>query len=148
MSNYLHRVGPVIAALALASCARVQHMAPAATPPCTFSGPPKSALAWQSGPGNFTLRGRVVSVRDGRPTPGALVRLNPGQHYARADSSGLFELRSLRGGRYSVEVLVVGRIKAADSLTVSDDGAYLLAAIADYAPDMVCTRPASMPPPA
>lgn len=80
--------------------------------------------------------------------PNSLLRLSPGPHYARADTAGFFELRSLRGGRYYVEVILIGHVRAADSLTVGDDGAYLLAAIADYPPDVVCTAPASIRPPA
>jgi hypothetical protein len=140
MSNYFRHLGAVLTALSIAACARVQREAPVGPQPCMFSGPPKSALAWQSGPGSFNVRGRAVSVRDGRPIPGALVRLSPGPHYARADTAGFFELRSLRGGRYYVEVVVMGHIRAADSLTVGDDGAFLLAAIADYTPDIGCSR--------
>jgi hypothetical protein len=108
-----------------------------------FSGPPKSGLSWQSGPGSFTVSGRVVSVHDGVPFEHALVRLTPGRHSVQTDRGGSFRLAGLQGGRYYLEVLAVGKVKAADSVTVGDDGLYVLAAIASYTGDISCVRPAS-----
>lgn len=127
--------------LLLASCARVQREVPTNEQTCSFSGPPKSSLSWQSGRGDFTLRGRVVSVRDGRPRADATVWLRPGGREARTDGAGTFELRRLRGGRYEVEVRATGGVPAVDSITVGDDGVDVLAAIADYTIGlMTCVR--------
>ena len=87
------------------------------------------------------VRGRVVATGDGAPISSALVSLRPGQQFVRTDSAGRFQLSSVKAGRYFLEVMYMGRLRAADSVTIGDDGLSVLAALASVAPDVVCARP-------
>jgi len=104
-----------------------------------FSGPPKSSLAWESGSGGFTIHGHVVSV-DGAPLPVVGVRLTPGSYGTMADKSGSFTIPNVRGGRYLIKIVSVGRVAAKDSITVGDNGLNVRAVLASYTGDILCVR--------
>lgn len=122
---------------------------------CEFSSPPKSSLAWESGlaqgqgPSTTVLRdaivGRVFSVRNGEPVTDAVVRLDPGDHLIRVDSTGRFAFGPLPEGRYRVNVMSWTSGSAADSVTLGFDGLRILAALAQYTGDIACTMPARQP---
>lgn len=130
--------------LALSACAHGPRSVSPDSQPCTFSGAPRSSLAWQTGPGSFTIHGRVVGLPGGAALPSVGVRLNAGRLITSTDKSGFFEFPRLPAGRYLLEVLPLGRIPAADSVTVGDNGLEVVAVVASYTGDIVCIRPASV----
>jgi len=145
----------------LASVACASHGLAAQTPTskpttgCGFSGGPKSSLAWESGlaqgqgPATPVPRdaivGRVISVRNGEPVVDAVIRLDPGNHFARADSTGRFTFPPLPQGRYRVNVMSWTSGSAADSVTLGFDGLRIVAALSRYAGDLICIVPTRQP---
>jgi hypothetical protein len=122
------------------------------TPPCVFSSPPKSAIAWQSGLagdyaalGRDELAGRVVWVRGGLAVANARILVSPNTRYVLSDSAGRFSMRGLPQGRYLVRIGALGSLEAADSITLGFDGIQIVAALAQYRGDISCTGPAKPP---
>jgi hypothetical protein len=129
-----------------------------APPDCVFSSFNRSTLAWESGlaqgigpatpAGGGDLVGRVFALRDGTPVVGARVHVAPGARGAVTDSAGRFAIRGLVQGRYYVRVsppLTMGTSSAEDSVTVGFDGLRVIAALAGYRGDIVCTGHARQP---
>lgn len=122
---------------------------------CASSGPPKAALAWESGRAEGVGRAepvsrdeivvRVVSVRSGQPIPNARVLWNPGGRWVLTDSSGIAHIRSSRQGRYQLRVAALGFGEVADSLTLGFDGLRVVAALTTYRGDILCTPQSRRP---
>jgi hypothetical protein len=109
--------------------------------PCVFPGPPRSAVA--SGmpmAGDAALRGRVLNIAS-VPVEAALVRLDPGTHFAQTDSLGWFRFADVPHGRYRVAVQTIGFVEASDSVTYGEYGLEILVALAPYEPGLLeCVR--------
>ncbi len=112
--------------------------------PCMFSSFAKSSLAWQSGFGDTALKGRVVRVDNLRPVTFGVVRVEPSGRRAILDSTGTFRL-AIPIGRYFLRVQAGGFSEAADSITLGRDGLVVLAAVGQYAGDVVVTCPTASP---
>jgi hypothetical protein len=108
---------------------------------CFFSSPAKSSVAWESLFSRDTLKGRVVRVRDLGPVTFGVVRLEPGNAYAVLDSAGSFRFSRVHPGRYFVRVQAGGYPEATDSITVGQDGLFILASVGAYRGDIVITCP-------
>jgi hypothetical protein len=154
--NLTPRCLALIALLAFTSHeAPAQTAAGKATTGCQFSSPPKSTLSWESGlaqgqdPSTAVLRdaivGRVISVGNGEPVTDAVIRLDPGDHLVRVDSTGRFAFPPLPQGRYRVNVMSSTSGSAADSVTLGFDGLRIVAALARYTGDIVCEMPVRKP---
>jgi hypothetical protein len=85
------------------------------------------------------LLGRIVQIRNSAPIRQALVRVDPGGRVAQPDTNAYFRFLGLRDGRYVVRVLALGYVSLADSITLGQDGLYLVAALARPTGDIVCT---------
>jgi len=122
---------------------------------CEFSSGPKSSLSWESGmaegvgpatpAGRDVIVGRVFAVRNGEPMAEARIRLDPGSRFAVSDSNGRFAFPAVPQGRYHVTVMSLGRGSVSDSVTLGFDGLRMVAALATYRGDIVCTVPSRKP---
>ena len=152
-------LGAAVVALSARGSALRAQAAPRSAPlaDCEFSGKPRSSLAWESGqaqgsgPATRVERdavvGRVIAVRTGDPIGQAYVRLDPGGHFARSDSSGRFAFPPLPQGRYRVTVYAgIGGGSVSDSVMLGFDGLRLVAAIATHTGDIGCSPPERKPP--
>ena len=116
---------------------------------CIFSGPERSALAWQSAARSFSgggIVGRIVRLRDLQPIRSGLVNLEPGTARTLTDSAGHFEINRVPNGRYLLRVRALGFPQLTDSITLGADGLVVLAALSEPRGDIAITCPTRSPP--
>jgi len=113
---------------------------------CFSSSSPTSSIAWESlVRRDNALKGRVIGLRDLRPVTSGVVRLEPGTFTASLDSSGAFQFSQIRPGRYLIRVQGYPYLEAKDSITVGQDGLFVLAAMAARTPDIMLVCPSRVP---
>lgn len=111
---------------------------------CIFSGPERSALAWQSAARSFTgggIEGHIVRLRDLQPIRYGSVNLEPGTVRTLSDSANHFAIKKVPSGRYLLRVRALGFPQVADSITLGADGLVVLAALSDPQGDIAITCP-------
>lgn len=69
----------------------------------------------------FTIKGKVVNVADGKPVPDASVFINNTTIGAKADTNGFFKLHNLKQGQYELIVSAVGYETNRQALVVNKD---------------------------
>ena len=110
---------------------------------CIFSGPERSALAWQSAARSFAGGGLVGHILqpDLKPTQSANVSPESGRSVATSDSLGRFELRGIPNGRYRLRIRAISHRELADSITLGANGLVVLAVLASPPGDIGISCP-------
>jgi hypothetical protein len=95
------RILSIAAALGVVVAFRAAARSPSDTL-CIFSGPERSALAWQSAARSFSgggIEGHIVRLRDLQPIRSGFVNLEPRTARTFSDSAGHFAIKNVPSGQ-------------------------------------------------